>query len=141
MLLPRRAFGYPSTQQLNLLRNKLLASLDWRHHFLCVARTDARDQLALARIAGHNGKTTVFEGLERLFLAVEAQFGLASAFVRAVTQKTVFRQDGTDIVVEIHLGRRRGNLSGRSSRADQNRRSHAQYPSQTPDPNSAEAPE
>ena len=62
------------------------------------SREDARDQLALVRLAGHDRP-----GLDGVVALVEPQVGLAGGAVRAVAGEAVLGQDRPDVAVVFEL--------------------------------------
>ena len=54
--LPIRSFSDPPAQRINLRGRQRLAAFRRRHHVVFILRGNPRDQLALFRVAGHDGK-------------------------------------------------------------------------------------
>ena len=71
------------------------------------------DEFALLRFAGDDCFS-----FERDLAVIEPQFGLAIVFVVAVTNKAVFRKDGSNISIELNFIR----CCGSGGNADQHQR-------------------
>ena len=116
MLRPLRALHDPAAQQVHLRGGQLLARLGGRHVVVVFRREcDDGEQAALLRLACDEGKPAGIKFLERVFLQVQAQAGLAFVLVRAVAGVAVLGKDGADVAPEIDRQR-----SGRCSRTGGN---------------------
>ena len=93
------AFGHPAPKCLLLLTRQLLVRRCGRH---CPrpARRDARDDLAVVRIAGHNWRAARPGRLQRFVADIQAQAGHARVPVGTMAAKTGVRHDRPHVTVE-----------------------------------------
>ena len=117
---PDRAFLDPALEQFDLLRLERLVLLGRRHHVVRVRGGETADHLALLRRARHHRDLARLRLPQRGLLEIEAQVGLELGRIRPVAGVAVLREDGSDVAVEINLGRRRSRGGARSQSTAQN---------------------
>ena len=93
-----------------------------RHEIARFGRGDAAKEFAFGEVAGLDDELAGVERLEGLILEVEAEFGFAGLFVRAVTRVTSVGEEGLDVLIEIDLVGQRCGVTG------ENRNKHRNEP-------------
>jgi hypothetical protein len=100
VLVPRGAFGDPAFEEIFLCGGERAVGLGRRHHVVGIVAENAGDELAVGGFAGDDGGVAGFADGEGALAAVEAEFGFAGGFVRAVAVVAVFREDRLDVAFE-----------------------------------------
>ena len=106
MPFPRRTRQNPFPQRLDLLGLQRLVRIRGRHLVIEVRGGDAQPEFALREFARHHGRLVLRRLLEKSFLGVEAQTGLAMIRIRPVAGEAVVREDGPHVAIELNLVRR-----------------------------------
>ena len=96
-----RAFSHPPADDVFLCRCQLFMSRLGRHH-AGAGREDARDDLALVRVAGNNRHVSRARRLDRFLANVETHVGLARVPVGTMAAEARIRHDGAQVAVEAH---------------------------------------
>ena len=101
--LPLGALLDPPLEQVDLLGRQRSAQRLGRHPLALVLGGDTRDQIAVLKIARHDGVASRLVRAEGSLLRVEPQPGLALPRVGAVAVEALVRQDRPDLKVEVDL--------------------------------------
>ena len=102
---PVRALLDPAPKRLDLRRLERLVLLRRRHHFVLVGRSHTPEQLALLKIAGHDGNLTGLCFAKSRLLLVESQTCLPFIGIRPVTREAVIRKKRANLLRKINRRR------------------------------------